>query len=295
MSAVRPSNRRTRASSLPPDALEAASEAAPRDVIQDPVKVAARSARVASVLSVARTTFGFVLILGVSLGVAWGARRYVNTSPRFAVRETVVDGTLRRSKETVLQEGGIAVGDNVFAIDLDAARRKIEADPWIAEATLARRLPDTILVQIKERDAAAVVALGESYLVSREGEVFKKLEPGDPSDLPIITGIDADGLARDREGTTRTLQHALDLAGDYAQSSLAAKYAVQELHVDGSGNMTLVVGTGGVSLALGAPPYRRKLEQAWRVLVELDRRGVKPDAVLLDNEARPERVVARVK
>jgi len=291
MSAVRPSNRRTRASSIPPDALEPVA-ASPT---KDPVKPAARSARWAAALRIARTTVGFVLILGVSLGVAWGARRYVNTSPRFAVRETVVDGTVRRSKETILQEGGIAVGDNVFAIDLDAARRKLEADPWIAEATLARRLPDTILVQVKERDAAAVVALGESYLVSRDGEVFKKLEPGDPSDLPIITGIDPDGLARDREGTTRTLQHALDLAGDYAQSSLAAKHSLQELHVDGSGNMTLVVGTGGVSLALGAPPYRRKLEQAWRVLVELDRRGVKPDAVLLDNEARPERVVARVK
>jgi cell division protein FtsQ len=291
MSAVRPSNRRTRASSIPPDALEPVA-ASPT---KDPVKTAARSARWAAALRIARTTVGFVLILGVSLGVAWGARRYVNTSPRFAVRETVVDGTVRRSKETILQEGGIAVGDNVFAIDLDAARRKLEADPWIAEATLARRLPDTILVQVKERDAAAVVALGESYLVSRDGEVFKKLEPGDPSDLPIITGIDPDGLARDREGTTRTLQHALDLAGDYAQSSLATKHSLQELHVDGSGNMTLVVGTGGVSLALGAPPYRRKLEQAWRVLVELDRRGVKPDAVLLDNEARPERVVARVK
>lgn len=289
---VRPSNRRTRAPSLPPDALEAPP---PESSSKAPARPAIARARTAAIVRAARTALGFALILGVSLGVAWGARHYVNTSPRFAVRETVVDGASRRSKETILQEGGIVVGDNVFAIDLEAARAKIEADPWIAEATLARRLPSTILVQVKERDAVAVVALGESYLVSREGEVFKKLEPGDPSDLPILTGIDPDGLSRDREGTTRTLQHALDLAGDYAQSSLATKHSLQEVHVDASGNMTLVVGSAGVSLALGAPPYRRKLEQAWRVLVELDRRGVKPDAILLDNEARPERVVARVK
>ncbi len=49
------------------------------------------------------------------------------------------------------------------------------------------------------------------------------------------------------------------------------------------------------TLVLGGPPFRKKLEQAARVATELDHRGQKPDAILLDNDARPERVVARVR
>jgi hypothetical protein len=32
-----------------------------------------------------------------------------------------------------------------------------------------------------------------------------------------------------------------------------------------------------------------------RVVAELDRRGAKPDSIMLDNEARPDRVVVRTR
>ncbi len=59
--------------------------------------------------------------------------------------------------------------------------------------------------------------------------------------------------------------------------------------------MTLVVGKNAVQLRMGPPPYRRKLEQAVRVVAELDRGGAKPDSIMLDNEARPDRVVVRMR
>ena len=46
---------------------------------------------------------------------------------------------------------------------------------------------------------------------------------------------------------------------------------------------------------LGGPPFRRKLEQAARVVAELDRRGAKAETIMLDNDARPERVVVRMR
>ena len=66
-------------------------------------------------------------------------------------------------------------------------------------------------------------------------------------------------------------------------------------HVEPSGDLTVVVGKSGVRLARGGPPYRRKMVQATRVLAELDRRGAKPGMVMLDNDARPERVVVRMR
>jgi cell division protein FtsQ len=243
----------------------------------------------------ARNAAGIAMVLGISWGVAWLARQYVMTSPRFAVTEIVVSGNKLRSEAMLADEAGVAKGANVFSVDLDEGRARLSRDPWIREVTLGRRLPGTILMQVTEREAAAVVALGETYLASREGEIFKRLEPGDPIDLPIITGLTADAVADDREGVARSIRRALDLAADYEHTSLGQKAQLQEIHLAPDGSTTLVVGKNGLALNLGDPPFRKKLEQASRVVSELDRRGAHADAIMLDNDARPERVVVRVR
>jgi cell division protein FtsQ len=244
-----------------------------------------------------RGVVGFVMVVGIGGGVAYGARRYVKTSPRFAVTEIVTTGAKRRSPDELTATAGIAKGQNVFTVDLDRARTRLLADPWISDADLSRQLPGTLFVHVKEREAAGLVAAsgGETYLVTRDGVVIKRLEAGDPSDLQIVTGVTVQELVDDREAATRKIRRALDLAFDYDHGPLGAGKPLQEIHVEPNGEMTLVIGKSAVAVHLGAPPYRRKLEQAVRVVAELDRRGAKPDAIMLDNEARPDRVVVRMR
>jgi cell division protein FtsQ len=244
---------------------------------------------------IARTVLGASLVIATSALVAWAARRYVMTSPRFAVTDVEVVGGERRTPDAVSTESGIGVGSNVFALDLDTARAKILADPWISEATLARRLPGTILVQITERRPAALLAMGDTLLVTSQGEPFKRVEPGDPIDLPIVTGLRPDDLTEDHEGATRTIRRAIDLAAEYEASSLSHRSPLEEVHVSPEGTFTLVVGRSATELVLGGPPFRRKLDQAARVVAELDKRGAKADAIMLDNDGRPDRVVVRMR
>lgn len=264
----------------------------------EPVRTESRAMRIA------RGVIGFVMVVGIGGTVAWGARRYVKTSPRFAINEIVTTGAKRRSPDELATIAGVAKGQNVFTADLDRARARLLADPWVSEASLARQLPGTIFVHVVEREAAGVVATndgsakaagGETYLVTREGAIIKRLETGDPTDLPVVTGIVLQQLIDDREGSARVVRRALDLASDYEHSPLNQRSALEEVHVEGNGEMTLVIGKNAVMLHMGAPPYRRKLEQAVRVVGELDRRGAKPDSIMLDNEARPDRVVVRMR
>lgn len=184
---------------------------------------------------------------------------------------------------------------NVFAADLDAARARLLEDPWITDAVLARRLPGAISIHVVERQAAALVALGDTFLATADGEPFKKLAPDDPIDLPIVTGLRPEDLARDHEGTVRAVRVAIDLAAEYDRGPLGKRAPLEEVHVDPDGGFSLVVGRSGVELVLGGPPFRRKLNQAARVFAELDKRGAKADAVMLDNDTRPERVVVRMR
>jgi cell division protein FtsQ len=278
-----------------------------RRVSRPPEEPAARSAAretapsrsVHRLVAALRTAVGVVLVAGTSLGVAWIARRHIMTSPRFGITAVEVTGNERRSAEAIVAESGLVLGANVFVADLDAARATIGADPWIADVSLARRLPGTIFVHVTERRAAALVALGDTFLTTAEGEPFKKLEPDDPTeqlaDLPLVTGLRPEALAEDHDGATRTIRRAVDLAAEFARSPLARRGALEEVHVEADGTYALVVGKSAMQIVLGAPPFRRKLDQAARVVAELDKRGAKADSIMVDNDTRPDRVVVRMR
>ena len=139
------------------------------------------------------------------------------------------------------------------------------------------------------------MALGDTFLATPDGEPFKRLEPGDPVDLPLVTGLRPESLSDDREGTMRTIRRAIDLAAEYERGPLAHRAPLEEVHVQADGTFAVVVGRNATELVLGGPPFRRKLDQAARVVAELDKRGAKADAIMLDNDGRPERVVVRMR
>ncbi len=246
-------------------------------------------------MSAMRAVLGAVLVLGLSTTVAWAARRHILTSPRFAVSDVVVQGTHVRTPEAVAAQAGVTMGVNVFALDLGRARAKLLLDPWIESATLTRHLPGKVVIHVTERELGAIVALPETYLAARDGRIFKRLEAGDPDDLPVITGLTSEAIALDRDGAQRAIVRAMDFANDYEHGPLALRAPLQEIHVSNGTELTLVVGKDSVSVAFGLPPYHRKLEEAARIWSELDRRGVHATVVMLDDEARPERVVVRTK
>jgi cell division protein FtsQ len=216
-------------------------------------------------------------------------------SPRFSVTEIRVTGTVRRSAEGVIAESGLPLDANVFSLDLDVARSKIAGDPWIEDVTLERSLPATIVIHVRERVAGGLVALGDLQLATTDGEPFKRLEPGDPVDLPVVTGIRPEDLAADHDGTVRTVRRAIGLAAEYANSPLAARAQLEEVHVSADGSFSIVIGKNALPISLGSPPFRRKLDEASRVFAELDKRKAHAGALLLDNDAHPERVVVRMK
>jgi cell division protein FtsQ len=239
---------------------------------------------------------GAVIVLAASVGVAWGARRYITQSPRFAIRTVAVDGAHRRTATQVAAGGGVAVGKNIFALDLAQAGAMITQDPWIEKATVTRKLPGTITITVVEREAAALVAIGgELYVATRDGDLFKKIGAEDPSDLPIITGILPAQVQGDRRGVVMTVKRVLDVAEEAERNGIARRYPIQELHLEKDGALVVTIGREAIALALGQPPYRDKVEEASRILNEVARRKANASVIFLDNDAHPERVVVRMR
>jgi cell division protein FtsQ len=243
----------------------------------------------------ARAAFGLTLALAMSAALAFSARHYARNSPRFALAEVSLHGAEHRSPSEIAMQAGLSKGENIFSLDPEDMKRRLLADPWIVDARLTRRLPGTMDVEVTERRAAALVAIGETFLATREGVMFKRLDASDPTDLPVVTGLDVGEVADDRKAAENRVRIALDLAEEYAALDVAQRYPLGEVHLKSNGTISLVIGHTAITVELGSPPYRRKLEQASRVVREAERRNMRVDAVLVDNDVRPERVVIRMR
>lgn len=82
-------------------------------------------------------------------------------------------------------------------VDLDAVRERLLRYGWIADAQVSRRLPDTLLVNIVEREPAAVWQdNGRLTLIDKEGVLLAPVEPSNMPDLPIRIGPGADRQER---------------------------------------------------------------------------------------------------
>lgn len=239
---------------------------------------------------------GISVVVAASVLVAWGMRRYLHKSPRFAVANVLVEGAQRLTSARVSRAAGIATGNNIFDVDEDTAAKKVLADPWVESAKVRKELPDTLHVTIVERDPRLLASIdGKLFLVDGKGSVFKEAEPGDPVDFPVVTGIRTEELTADREAVMRRLRDALELLAILDEGHVSERFPVQELHLDGLGNVTVTAGAEGMALVFGEPPYRAKAQKAVRIFSELRARQAKADVLFLDNRSHPERVVVRMR
>ncbi len=239
---------------------------------------------------------GVIVVMAASVLVAWGLRRYLHKSPRFAIATISIDGNRRLTPAQIDKRAGLATGDNIFGLDEERAAAAILTDPWVESATVKKELPDAVHVQIVEREPRLVASIEQKlFLVDAKGVLFKEAEAGDPSDLPVVTGIRPEDAAGDREGVTLRLRRVLDLLADLEGQQIAERLPIQEIHASDDGELTVFAGGDGIALVFGEPPYRVKVEKAKRIFAELRARQVKADVLFLDNRAHPERVVVRMR
>ena len=246
----------------------------------------------------------------VGTGV-WAGYRFVTTSPRFAIDAIAVNGVHALSPDQVRAQLPIALGDNVFLADLDAAEARLEAEPWIADASVRRRLPRTIEIDVVERQAAAIVELDGMYLADAEGRPFKRarLDLGEGDGLPVVTGIARDQLRDDPDAAAGRIRRALATlaawtgADDDASAAAAAaapgRPAIGEIRVDDRLAVTLFTFDAAIAVRLGAAdgePLRARLgrfDAAWAALTP-DERG-RARAIHLDHDTRPDHRDRRVR
>jgi len=114
----------------------------------------------------------------------------------FSVREIFVEGRFETSRKTLLKALRLERGAPILAFDPEAARRRVEALPWVRQAVIERQLPDVVHLLLRERRPMALWQRGGKFsLIDTNGELIPLKDVSAYTKLIVIIGRDAPGNA----------------------------------------------------------------------------------------------------
>ena len=194
---------------------------------------------------------------------------------------TITAPTEHLTVDHILQLTEAPLGSPLMALELDVMKTKMERHPWIRSVGLRRVLPGTLYVHVEEHEPAALIQLPETYLVSRQGVIFKKAAVDEGSGLPRVTGLqkEADGIS---PRLRQQVRESLTLINVLNRSGALEPYGLQAVAWQGDRQLALVTKQEGFNIELGAPPWQDKLDRLLQVLPHLSREGQTPSKVMLD-------------
>jgi cell division protein FtsQ len=112
------------------------------------------------------------------------------------VSTIVIEGRANTPEPLLRAALGISKGDPILGFSLDDARRNVEKLSWVDQATIERRLPDTVVVQLVERRPFAIWQnQGKFVLIDRDGQTVTNEDVGQFRQLPLVVGPGAPGAA----------------------------------------------------------------------------------------------------
>ena len=110
----------------------------------------------------------------------------------FKVDEILVIGRNETKQKELLSAVRLARGAPILAFDLEAAQKRVEALPWVRKASVERMLPDTVLLNVEEREPLVLWQhKGAFALIDTDGEVILRKGLERFSDLLVVVGADA--------------------------------------------------------------------------------------------------------
>ncbi|MBW2648237.1 MAG: FtsQ-type POTRA domain-containing protein [Deltaproteobacteria bacterium] len=196
----------------------------------------------------------------------------------FRLKNTIVRGCNKVSKERVVELAEISSSMNILTANLGKMAREVENDPWIKAASIGREFPDRLVVEVVERDAAALLKRGNDlYIVDRDGVVFKKFEAGDSADVPVLTGFYGNGDLRG--GLLEKAFEFLDCLSK--RDNFSRALSVSEIYVDDVYDFSVFT-DNHLFLNLGFGDYEKKLKRLKRIMADLERRGLKGTVLSID-------------
>jgi cell division protein FtsQ len=159
----------------------------------------------------------------------------ISRSSLLHLRHLEVVGTTSLTRAEVVRLAGLSSSTNVLWFDPGAVERRLESDPWVATATVARRLPATIRISVVERAPVAMIRDERGFTVVATDGVALGTVAADPAlpEIEIVAGSNSGwGNAQARAAAARAIA-GLDGGGRPAVIRALVRAGTLTVELDG--------------------------------------------------------------
>ena len=167
------------------------------------------------------------------------------------VRSVELEGGHSASYEEIIRTAQVEFGASIFRVDEDEIRSHLESAGRYSLEKMHKRYPSTIVLEIREREPAAMLLqAGKILVLDAEGYVIEALPQAPDRDLVYVSGAEPSSYRIG--GVIPMSQMRIEgyVAVMQALRENSAQYVVSELKLDDAENMTIITRTG-IAVELG--------------------------------------------
>jgi len=187
-----------------------------------------------------------LILVGSGVVAAAGLQAYI-TLQAIPVEQITVTGKLRHTQtEAVQQMVQPALIGGFLSADLENIRAQLEALPWIYEASVRRRWPNSLEINVIEQ--LPIARWGEGGFLNHEGEVFQSANAEVWRDLPSLLG--PAGSERELMASYQRLEELLE----------GVALEVNRLQMDERGQIQAVL-SGDITVVLGGDEFLERVQR----------------------------------
>jgi len=126
------------------------------------------------------------------------ARDSAANAAGFRIVALALTGHQHMSREEVLATAGVTGRTSLLFLDVDTARERLKANPWVADATVLKLYPGELQIGITERLPFALWQKdGRVTVIADDGIVLEAFVAPALRRLPLVVGRGADSRAKD--------------------------------------------------------------------------------------------------
>ena len=113
----------------------------------------------------------------------------IMASPLFNVKEIIVEGNEKITKDEIISLSQINLNENTYKISKNKSKKSILENPYIKNVEIKRTLPSKVVIKVEERKTTYMIEYGNAYVyINNQGYILEvsnqKLE------VPIIQGAE---------------------------------------------------------------------------------------------------------
>jgi cell division septal protein FtsQ len=185
---------------------------------------------------------GALLILGgTGVGLREGYQAFVRL-PYFRVAEIQVEGNLQVAAQDIIASLGLSSETSILEVDLGALARRVLENPWIKEATVRRRLPLSLTIQVVERMPEAVFIADRRYLLSADGVILAELGEDELPTLPTLRAATPRQVALGEQILTSEMVQGLSVWRQFQLANALQGERAHEIAMAGDGSYVVNLG-----------------------------------------------------